>query len=223
MPSLGPAYTLSQEDINALPRTTGVYIFHGDSTLPLYIGKSVDIRSRVLSHLRQPDEVRMMSQTRRIELIETAGEIGALLLEARLIKSLSPLFNVRLRRIRTLYSIRLINTPSGMKPEIISSKNTTIGLTDGLYGLFNSKQATLDKLREIAKDHTLCQALLGLERLTRHGCFGRQIKTCYGACINEEARDQHDHRLVRALTDIKVHVWPYKGPIELVETQGEWI
>ena len=85
-----------------LPRAPGVYVFHGDGKLPLYIGKSVDIRSRVQSHLRNPDEARMMAQTRRIEAIETAGEIGALLLESHLIKTQSPLFNQRLRRIKKL-------------------------------------------------------------------------------------------------------------------------
>lgn len=65
-----------------------MYIFHGESdTLPLYIGKSVNIRSRVLSHLRAPDEAAMLRQSRRITWFQTAGEMGALLLEARLIKS----------------------------------------------------------------------------------------------------------------------------------------
>ena len=75
------------ECVSGLPHAPGVYIFHGDGSLPLYIGKSVDIRSRVLSHLRHPDETRMVSLTRRFEALETAGEIGALLLESRLIKT----------------------------------------------------------------------------------------------------------------------------------------
>jgi excinuclease Cho len=69
-----------------LPNGSGVYIFKGQGTLPLYIGKSFNIRSRVLSHLRTPDEASMIAQTRRINFIETAGELGALLLESRMIK-----------------------------------------------------------------------------------------------------------------------------------------
>ena len=68
-------------------RSSGVYIFRGEGTLPLYIGKSVDIRARVMSHLRAPDEAKMMAQTRQVDCIETAGEIGALLLEAQMIKA----------------------------------------------------------------------------------------------------------------------------------------
>lgn len=53
--------------LEALPKQPGVYFFHGESdAMPLYIGKSVNIRSRVLSHLRTPDEAAMLRQSRRI-------------------------------------------------------------------------------------------------------------------------------------------------------------
>ena len=93
-------HNIDSNSLAALPTGFGVYTFKGEGTLPLYIGKSVNIRSRVMSHLRAPDEARMIAQTRRIDFIETAGELGALLLEARMIKEQSPLFNQRLRRIR---------------------------------------------------------------------------------------------------------------------------
>ena len=94
--------------LEALPKLPGVYQFHGESeTLPLYIGKSVNIRSRVLSHLRTADEASMLRQARRISWQRTAGELGALLLEARLIKEQQPLFNKRLRRNKQLCSWQL--------------------------------------------------------------------------------------------------------------------
>lgn len=49
----------------------------------------------------------MLRQARRISWICTAGEMGALLLEARLIKEQQPLFNKRLRRNRQLCSLQL--------------------------------------------------------------------------------------------------------------------
>jgi excinuclease Cho len=103
-----------------LPRTSSVYIFKGEGTLPLYIGKSLDIRSRLLAHLRAEDEADMIALTKLVEFIETAGEIGVLLLEARLIKQQSPLFNIRLRRLRNLCSIRLADEDGVVRPEIFS-------------------------------------------------------------------------------------------------------
>ena len=208
--------------LNALPRSPGVYLFKGDSSLPLYIGKSIDIRSRVLAHLRAEDEAEMMAQTQRIEFIETAGEIGALLLESHLIKQLSPLFNIRLRRIRNLCSIQLSKTADHLQPEVVTGKDLGVGEVDGLYGLFGSVRAAQNKLRELADPHRLCLGLLGLEKIGARGCFGLQVKSCLGACVGREDRAVHDARLLSALSDLKVHAWPFAGAIDLIETQGDW-
>lgn len=217
----GSRNTIDPSLIEGLPRGPGVYIFHGEGALPLYIGKSVDIRARVLSHLRAPDEAEMMGQTRRIDFIETAGEIGALLLESQMVKQHSPVFNIRLRRLRHIHSIRL--SEAGAAPDIVSSRNTAIGQVEDLYGLFSSAHAAKDKLRELASEHGLCQALLGLEKRSPRGCFGFQIKTCRGACVGQEDVAQHHGRVLSALSAIQVHAWPYPGAIDLVERQGDWV
>lgn len=54
--------------------------------MSFYIGKSVNICSRALAHLRTANEAAMLRQTKRINWIYTVGEIGALLLEVRLIE-----------------------------------------------------------------------------------------------------------------------------------------
>jgi excinuclease Cho len=64
---------------------------------------------------------------------------------------------------------------------------------------------------------------LGLEKISKRGCFGLQVKTCLGACVGQEERQAHDQRMLSALTDMKVHAWPFDGAIELVEQSGEWI
>lgn len=218
-----PAHKIDPDSLSALPRTSGVYIFKGEGTLPLYIGKSVDIRSRVMSHLRTPDEASMIAQTRRIDFIETAGEIGALLLESRMIKEQNPLFNQRLRRVRTLCSIRLRQTETGKFPEIVDSKSVNLGSTPELYGLFSSSHSANAKLKEFAQQHMLCLSVLGLEKTSKRGCFGLQIKTCLGACVGKEDRQVHDERLFTALVDSQVEVWPFNGPVDLIEESDGWV
>lgn len=216
-------HKIDADSLAVLPRTPGVYIFKGEGTLPLYIGKSVDIRTRVLSHLRTPEEASMIAQTRRIDFIETAGEIGALLLESRMIKEQTPLFNQRLRRIRTLCSIRLNQTNVGAVPEVVDSKQVNLGSTPELYGLYSSSHAAKAKLKELAQQHMLCLAVLGLEKTSMRGGFGLQIKICLGACVGKEDRLTHDQRLFSALVDSQVEVWPFDGPIDLIEEAGEWV
>ncbi len=137
----------------ALPTAPGVYVFHGeDGDLPLYIGKSINLRSRVLSHLRNPDEANLLRQTRRITHIRTAEEIGALLLEASLIKQQLPLLNQKLRRHRQLCSLRLVNG----QPEVVDSKDINFATEPALYGLFASRHAAIEGLRQLADQHRLC-------------------------------------------------------------------
>ncbi len=154
-------HQIDPDSLAALPRTSGVYIFKGEGTLPLYIGKSVDIRSRVLAHLRAEDEAEMIAQSRRVDYIETAGEIGALLLEARLIKQQSPLFNIRLRRLRNLCSIRLAEQDGAVIPEILSGKAVAVGQTDDLH-LSTIRTRSVDfgfRLNVISKTRMMMQLL----------------------------------------------------------------
>ena len=96
-----------------------------------------------------------MSQTTRVEFIETAGEIGALLLESHLIKQMSPLFNIRLRRVRNLCSIQLSQTSDFVQPVVVTGKDLGVGEVEGLYGLFGSVRAAQNKLRELSDPHRL--------------------------------------------------------------------
>ncbi len=210
-------------DINTLPQKSGIYIFWGEGALPLYIGKSVNIRSRVMSHMRAADEAKMIAQSRRVEYVETAGEMGALLLEAWLIKQQSPLYNIRLRRLRSLCTIKLINTLGALTPKVITRQDLEVGQEEGMYGLFGSTHSALKKLRELASQHNLCMGLLGLEKISKRGCFGVQLRNCQGACVGLEDRVVHDQRLQQALIDLKIHVWPFEGSIHVVEQEGNWV
>ena len=110
-----------------------------------------------------------------------------------------------------------------MVPNVVDSKAVNLGATHGLYGLYSSRHAAMSKLRELANQHRLCLALLGLEKTSKSGCFGRQIKTCLGACVGTENRQVHDQRLFMALLDTQVEVWPFRGPVDVIEESDGWI
>ena len=201
--------------IEDAPTGAGVYVFHGETgDLPLYIGKSVNIRSRLLSHLRTPDEARMLRQTQRITYIRTAGEIGALLLEAQMIKQQHPLFNQKLRRNRQLCSLQL----EGDVPQVVYSKDIDFASAPELYGLFASRHAALDALRNIADQNRLCYGALGLEKLPKgKACFRSAIRQCAGVCRGDETAQAHRERLFTSLLGLRVECWPYAGAIGLLE------
>lgn len=202
--------------IEDVPAAAGVYVFHGEAgDLPLYIGKSVNIRHRLLSHLRNPDEARMLRQTRAISHIRTAGEIGALLLEAQMIKQQHPLFNQKLRRHRQLCSLQLV---AGL-PQVVYSRDLDFAIEPELYGLFSSRHEALNALRDLADQHRLCYGALGLEKLPPgKPCFRAGIRQCAGLCRGAETHAAHQARLIEGLQALRVQCWPYEGAVGLVES-----
>lgn len=204
-----------RSSLEGLPSLPGVYVFHGESeSMPLYIGKSVNIRSRVMSHFRCPDEARMLRQTRHVTFIPTAGELGALLLEAQMIKLQQPLFNKRLRKNRQLCSLYL----SSGKPNVVYAKDLDFSHTPNLFGLYASRRAALETLKAIADEQRLCFGILGLETLTKdRACFRASLRRCEGACCGKESQQQHDLRLLTALERLRVQCWPWQGAIGIVE------
>jgi excinuclease Cho len=213
---------IDQDSLKALPSKPGIYIFRDEKDRPLYIGKSINIRTRVLSHLRTPEEARMLQQSRYVEFQRTAGDIGALLLESRLIKEMQPLHNKKLRRTREMCTLRL-GPEADAAPEVVYARDHDFAQTDHLYGLFATRKAAVERLRTIVETEQLCPGLTGLETLTRgRACFSRQISRCAGACIGAEPLEQHHQRLRGALESMRIVIWPYAGPVGIIEECDGW-
>jgi excinuclease Cho len=217
-PSLASGFTypdhIDRASLDAVPRQPGVYLFIGHDGAPVYIGKSVCLRSRVLSHLRTPEEAAMLRDTARVEFRRTAGEIGALLLESRLIKQMQPPYNALLRKVRNTFALALDG--DSVQPRICGSGDDAPGRV--LFGLFGSRMSAEEGLRALARRHGLCPALLGLEnQVCGRGCFSRQIGRCRGACIGTESAATHAARLRAALAGMQESVWPFAEAVGIIE------
>jgi DNA polymerase III subunit epsilon len=89
---------LPQLEFGELPSDPGVYVFRDGDGVALYVGKSVSIRSRARAHFAPSTQRAAWTQHARIvDYRATASELGALIVENRLIKELRPPGNVRLR------------------------------------------------------------------------------------------------------------------------------
>jgi len=227
IPSLPPQ--LPADVLEGLPEGPGVYRFYGVNDLPLYIGKSVNLRSRIRSHFssdyRSANDVRLSGEIQRIEVEETAGELGALLREARLVKDLLPLHNYKLRRKLNACFIRFDSLASA--PEILLNKDIDWAArapgAEALFGPFAAKLNVRKLLEEIAAEEGLCWRQLGWEK--RGGpCFARQVRKCRGACVGEETPEQHNLRLATALAPWHVADWPWEGRVVIREShaEGKW-
>ncbi len=208
--------------INELPDEPGVYLFYGENDLPLYICKSANIRLGVLSHFsadrRSNKAMNLSQQLRRIDWIETGGELGALLTEARLIKEKAPVHNQRLRRNIELCAWQLQQNQASLIPKLVWADELDFGDQDNLYGLYHSQKEAQKALHHLADKQGLCLSVLGLEK-TGEGkpCFAYQLKRCQGACVGEENPLHHASRLLMAMQKLKLVSWPYPGAIGIRE------
>lgn len=176
---------ITEEILDSLPQNFGVYIFYNKDNAPLYIGKSYNVRDRVLSHFsnskRASIDMKIAQQVSRIESIETAGELGALLLEVTLIKKMQPVYNRQLRYAHKLLVIKKQIKDKkyhSLSPNML--QDVPIESLNQVLGIFKSKGDLKRFLISMAKEHNLCPKLLGLEK-TNGYCFNYHLKLCFGA------------------------------------------
>ena len=210
IPSLPPQ--LPPDVLDAIPDAPGVYLFYGENPLPLYVGKSVHLRDRVAAHFcgdwQHESDARLSAEIRRIEFETTAGELGALLRESVLIKSVMPAHNRALRRKE---DAGVMTIGDDGRPAFLRASDVDPAEVPGAYGPYSSKRAMRAMLQSLAAEHRLCWTRLGLER--RDGpCFARQLRRCEGACVGAEAAGAHDARLVAAIAGEAIPAWPWRGP-----------
>jgi DNA polymerase-3 subunit epsilon len=215
-----PAH-IDRATVDAIPDAPGVYLFYGENGAPLYVGKSVALRSRVLQHfsgdLRSAREAQIARQIRGIEWQRSCGELGALLREAALVKELLPVFNRRLRKANGLCGFAF---HSGSL-RLVEREGINVETVPFLCGVFRSRRAAMDALHALADEDRLCLRALGLDRAGRGACFRHQIRRCAGACAGRESPHAHHARAAQALARMKAAAWPWRGPVAIVEEDRE--
>jgi excinuclease ABC subunit C len=102
---------VNKKIIDKSPHSPGVYIFRSKDGKPVYVGKAADIRKRLRSHFsgkdKDPKHGILISKVSDISFITTKSEVEALLLEANLIKSLKPKYNVEMKDDKSFPYLKL--------------------------------------------------------------------------------------------------------------------
>ncbi|UOO90874.1 GIY-YIG nuclease family protein [Vitreoscilla massiliensis] len=212
-------------NIDTLYNGYGVYVIYGDNDAPLYIGKSKTVKTRLLAHFRNDvrsgKEMLLAQQARRLQIIECAGEVDALITEARLVKQWQPSLNRRLRRKDALYSWQWQRGDDGFDGLVLVDAATAVLDGSSVYvGLWHSRSEAKKQLKSYLEPSTLCWQCLGLEAgMTGSPCFRQQIKQCAGACIGLVEAAAHNAELARRLKPHLLASWPVDGVAVLIEEQ----
>lgn len=178
--------------IDALPSVTGVYYIHDKDGKIIYIGKSKNIKHRINQHLTNDNskskKIQLQIATVTYEI--TGSELVALLKESEEIKRIKPLHNRALRRNTFTHALYHFIDANGY----INLKIDKANGTENLITTFTNRQSAKSFMFKAVEDYELCQKLTGLYS-TKSNCFNYTIKTCDGACINEEASTDYNNRV----------------------------
>jgi DNA polymerase III subunit epsilon len=200
-----------------LPEGPGVYLLYGENDALLYVGKAKNLATRVPAHFSDPHarlERELTRLVRRVEWIETAGEFGAMIAEARLIKARQPALNRSLRNASELWAITL--REDGAMPLASFAMLDALDDAGASYGLFRREADARRALEGLLRERQLCAKWLGLE--TAEGsCVGFQLGRCRGVCIGRETPALHAVRARLALAGLKRREWPFAGPVGIRE------
>jgi excinuclease ABC subunit C len=173
--------------VRLAPTSPGVYRMLNAGNDVLYVGKAKNVRKRLSSYARPnaplPARIlRMIASTVNVEIVSTATETEALLLEANLIKQLRPRFNVQLRDDKSFPYILI--TGDHWAPQILKHRGaqTRPGRYFGPFASAGAVNRTITALQRAFLIRSCTDSFF--ESRTRP-CLLHQIRRCSGPCTGE--------------------------------------
>ncbi|MCX6760136.1 MAG: GIY-YIG nuclease family protein, partial [Candidatus Nealsonbacteria bacterium] len=174
-----------------LPDSPGVYIFLSKDNRPLYIGRTISLRKRVLSYFRKDIDSRireMVDLAKKIKIKKTDSLLEAVILEANLIKKYWPKYNVRDKDNRSFVYVVIpkadYSEPYVIRGRELESENTK---NAHIFGPYQSASLLFSALKIIRRifPYSTCKPLSGKP------CFDYQIGLCPGLCIGKISKDDY--------------------------------
>ena len=185
------------EELKKLPKTPGVYMHKDSLGEVIYVGKAVNLRSRVSSYFRNtaqadPKVRAMVSNIAEFEYISCATEMEALLLECNLIKKYMPRYNILLKDDKSYPYIEV--TTNEEFPRVISTRRLK---RDGsrYFGPYSDAGAVRRILGMIDEMYMFKKCRQQEFRKGVRPCLNYFIGKCPGVCTGEADKDEYNAKI----------------------------
>ncbi len=195
-----------EEELNKLPKKPGVYIMHDKNEAILYVGKALNLHSRVRQYFRaghghnnSPKILKMVSQIAYFEYIVTKSEMEALVLECNLIKEHRPKYNTLMTDDKGYPYIKItVNEPF---PRIMMSHR--MNRDKALYfGPYTDRKAVHDIIMLVKKLFKIrnCNKELDTEKTDQRPCLYYQINQCTAPCAGLITSEEYKKNIESAIS-----------------------
>ena len=181
-----------------LPAITGVYYFHDEQGDIIYIGKSRNIKKRINQHFTNdhPKAKQMQKEVASVSYESTGNELIALLKENQEIKKIKPKYNRALKKDIFSHALyHFIDDAGYINLKIGRAVKTKKNITT-----FSSLRSAKNSLAAMVEKFQLCERLSGLHTGTGN-CFAYTIKSCQGACVQEESTEDYNDRVQQLISN----------------------
>jgi len=172
-----------KEIVSSFPLRPGVYLMKNQEGQVLYVGKALQLKSRVRSYLGGGDGRRqipyLMQHVYEIEAIVCENENQALIFERDLIRTHQPIYNIKLKDDKAYLLIRVDRQSEWPRLEIVRRKGKDGALYLGPFVSNYQLREVLDLIRRVIPLRTCTDAVL---RNRQRPCLEYQIKRCLAPC-----------------------------------------
>lgn len=192
------------EKLDALPPSSGVYMFKDKKGTVVYVGKAKSLRSRVRSYFQEGSSdnryfIPILQRTiGDLDTIVTGSEKEAAILENNLIKEHRPRYNVKLRDDKDYISLRLDPRDEWPRLWVVRRPSYQPGETARYFGPYHSATAARRTLHLVNKHFQLRTCTDTEMRARKRPCLQHQIKRCPAPCVLDVDRQWYDEQ-VRAV------------------------
>jgi excinuclease ABC subunit C len=176
-----------QAQLDTLPSKTGCYLMKDQGGKVIYVGKAVNLRSRVRSYFHStaqidPKTYHLSLHIADIEWIVVASELEALILEMNLIKKHRPHYNIRLKDDKRYPYVKVHWADPFPKVTVTRQMDEDGSKYFGPYTSVWAVHKTLDVLRRIFPYLTCDRMITGQDE---RACLYFDIKLCTAPCIGK--------------------------------------
>ena len=185
-----------RERLKALPDTPGVYLMRDAQGRVIYAGKALSLRNRVPNYFQAssvlPEHIAaMVARAYEFEVITTATEKEALVLEQTMIKRHRPRFNIRLRDDKNYLYIKLPLNEDFPRITLVRRPGTDGARYWGPYTHAIALRTTLKTVRRVIPYRSCKDSEFALGR----PCFYYHLNLCPAPCAGFINRDDYHEQL----------------------------
>ena len=180
-----------KEIAEELPSETGVYYIHNAQGHIIYIGKSNNIRKRIIQHFtnKNSKSKKIQVEVTAVSYEKTGSELVALLKESEEIKKNKPLLNRALKRNRFTQGLYSFKDENGY----VNLRISHIKPNEKPITTFTNRKSGISFMHRMVDMYELCNKLCGIDK-SLTSCFNHEIESCHGACIGSETPEEYNKR-----------------------------